>query len=102
MTRDADAALSSGRVPAWRGAFAGVAAVVLGAGIGELLAVVVAPASGPLSVVGGVLIDLAPAWAKNTAIALFGTNDKAALLVGIAVVMLAAAAGVGVLELRRP
>ena len=102
MTRDAGAALSSGRVPAWRGAFAGVAAVVLGAGIGELLAVVVAPASGPLSVVGGVLIDLAPAWAKNTAIALFGTNDKAALLVGIAIVLVAAAVGVGILEVRRP
>ena len=71
---------------------AGVAAVVLGAGIGELIAAVVAPASSPFSVVGGVLIDLAPAWAKDAAIALFGTTDKIALLVGIALVLLAAAA----------
>jgi DMSO/TMAO reductase YedYZ molybdopterin-dependent catalytic subunit len=90
------------RAPAWAGAVAGLAAVVLGAGIGELVAAFVAPTSSPFSVVGGVLIDLAPSWAKDAAIALFGTADKIALLVGIALVMLAAAAGVGVLELRRP
>ncbi|WP_243076506.1 molybdopterin-dependent oxidoreductase [Microbacterium sp. SS28] len=83
------------------GGLAGVAAVVLGAGVGELTAAAVAPASSPFSVVGGVLIDLAPPWAKNTAIALFGTNDKIALLVGIALVLLVAAVGVGVLEVRR-
>ena len=46
-------------------ATAGVASVVLGAGIGELAAAMLAPASSPFSVVGGVLIDLAPTWAKN-------------------------------------
>ncbi|MEU1972586.1 molybdopterin-dependent oxidoreductase [Microbacterium sp. NPDC019599] len=102
MTREAEATVRGVRAPAWAGMLGGVAAVVLGAGIGELLAVLVAPASGPFTVVGGVLIDLAPAWAKNTAIALFGTNDKIALLAGIAIVMLAAAGAVGVLELRRP
>lgn len=84
------------------GAAAGAASVVLGAGVGELVAALVAPASSPFSVVGGVLIDLAPAWAKNLAISLFGTADKIALLVGIGIVLLAAAAGVGILELRRP
>ncbi|MFM9625859.1 molybdopterin-binding oxidoreductase, partial [Streptomyces turgidiscabies] len=32
----------------------------------------------------------------------FGTNDKAALLVGIAILLLAIAAAAGVLERRRP
>lgn len=102
MAHQPDALARATRAPAGSGALAGVAAVLLGAGVGELIAAFASPGSSPFSVVGGVLIDLAPAWAKNTAIALFGTSDKIALLVGIAVVMLAAAAGVGVLELRRP
>lgn len=102
MARQPFAPTLGTRAPAWAGAVAGLAAVALGAGIGELVAAFVAPTSSPFSVVGGVLIDLAPSWAKDAAIALFGTADKIALLVGIALVMLAAAAGVGVLELRRP
>ncbi len=43
----------------------------------------VAPSASPLFVVGSLVIDLAPPWAKETAIALFGTGDKAALLTGI-------------------
>jgi DMSO/TMAO reductase YedYZ molybdopterin-dependent catalytic subunit len=81
---------------------AGVAAVVLAAGSGELVAGLVAPASSPFAAVGGAIIDLAPLWAKETAIALFGTNDKTALLVGIGLVALVLAAGAGVLEARRP
>ncbi len=83
-------------------AVAGVASVVLGVGVGQLVAVVVAPASSPLVVVGSLLIDLAPPWAKDAAIALFGTGDKAALLVGIGLVLLVVAGAAGVLEARRP
>ncbi len=75
---------------------------MLGAGLGELLAAIIAPAAGPFVVVGGTLIDLAPSWAKDTAIALFGTADKIALLAGIALVVLALAALAGWLEARRP
>lgn len=85
-----------------RQAGAGAAAALLGAGTGELVAALVAPASSPFAVVGGVLIDLAPAWAKDTAIALFGTGDKAALLVGIGIVLVVASALVGMLDARRP
>jgi len=85
-----------------RPALAGVASVVLAAGAGELVAGLVAPASSPFAAVGGAIIDLAPAWAKDTAIALFGTSDKIALLVGIAAVAVILAAGAGVLEARRP
>jgi hypothetical protein len=87
---------------AWWAALAGVVSVGLGLGIAELVAGVVAPTAGPVLVVGSAAIELAPAWAKDTAIALFGTGDKAALLVGIGLVLLIAAAGAGVLERSRP
>jgi DMSO/TMAO reductase YedYZ molybdopterin-dependent catalytic subunit len=86
----------------WLGALAGLAAAVFGAGIGELAAAVAAPDAGPFVVVGSALVDLAPPWAKDTAIALFGTADKAALLVGIGIVLALVAAVAGVLEVRRP
>lgn len=81
---------------------AGIGAVVFGAGLGELTGAVFAPSSGPFVTVGGALIDLAPSWAKDTAIALFGTADKLALLVGMAIVVLLLAGVAGWLEARRP
>lgn len=81
-------------------ASAGVAAALLGIGAGELAATLLAPSSSPFAVVGGFLIDAAPAWAKDTAIAWFGTGDKGALLTGIAIVLLAAAAALGLVEQR--
>ncbi|WP_307040152.1 molybdopterin-dependent oxidoreductase [Agromyces ramosus] len=81
---------------------AGVASVAFGAGVGQLAAAVLAPAASPFVVVGASLIDLAPPWAKDAAIALFGTADKAALLIGIGLVLLALAGAAGVLEVRRP
>lgn len=83
-------------------AVAAVGATVLGAGLGELVAAIVAPTASPFAVIGGGMIDIAPAWAKNLAISLFGTGDKAALLVGIAVLLLAVAGAAGVIEWRRP
>jgi len=103
MTREADASTRAAAKPsALAGAAAGVASVVLGAGAGELIAAIVAPSSSPFAVVGGALIDLAPSWAKNAAIALFGTSDKLALLTGIAAVLIVVSAILGILELRRP
>ncbi len=81
---------------------AGVASVALGAGVGELVAGLLSPAASPFRSVGSALIDLAPAWAKDAAIALFGTGDKAALLVGIGVVALVLAGVAGWLEVRFP
>ena len=81
---------------------AGVAAAVLGAGLGELTAAIVAPGASPFAVIGSALIDLAPPWAKDAAIALFGTNDKIALLVGIGIVLVGVAAVAGLVELKWP
>ncbi len=86
----------------WLAAAAGAVAALVGAGIGELSAAVIAPSSSPFAVIGGALIDAAPPWAKDTAIAWFGTADKAALLTGIAIVLLVVAALAGILERRRP
>jgi DMSO/TMAO reductase YedYZ molybdopterin-dependent catalytic subunit len=83
-------------------ALAGIAAVALGLGAAELAAAIVAPTAGPVLVIGALLIDLAPTWAKEAAIALFGTADKAALLVGIGLVLLVVAGVAGVLQWRRP
>jgi DMSO/TMAO reductase YedYZ molybdopterin-dependent catalytic subunit len=79
-----------------------VAAAVFGAGIGELTAALIAPGASPFAAIGSALIDFAPAWAKETAIALFGTNDKIALLVGIGIVLVALAAAAGLVELKWP
>lgn len=84
------------------GGWAGIAAVAFGAGIGELAAAIIAPASSPTASIGSLLVDLAPQWAKDLAIEVFGTLDKVALLVGIAIVLALAAAGAGILEARRP
>ncbi|MFK4805963.1 molybdopterin-dependent oxidoreductase [Microbacterium sp. ZW CA_36] len=92
----------AGRAPAPLTWVAGVAAVLLGAGLGELTAIVVSPSSSPVAAIGAALIDLAPPWAKDTAIALFGTADKIALVVGIALAMLVLAALAGWLQARRP
>ncbi len=83
-------------------AAAGAASVAFGAGVGELAAALLAPPSSPFVVVGSLLIDLAPPWAKDAAIALFGTADKAALLIGIGLVLLVVAGAAGLLEARRP
>lgn len=82
-------------------AFAGIAAAVLGVGLGELSAALIATSTSPVVAVGGLMVDVAPAWAKDTAIALFGTNDKVALIVGVALVLVAVAATAGVVESRK-
>ncbi|WP_396667122.1 molybdopterin-dependent oxidoreductase [Microbacterium sp. R86528] len=81
---------------------AGIASITLGAGLGELTAGVIAPESSPFAVVGDALVDAAPSWAKDAAIALFGTADKIALFAGIAIVAVALAALAGWLQSRTP
>ncbi|KJL24796.1 Sulfoxide reductase catalytic subunit YedY precursor [Microbacterium oxydans] len=84
-----------------RSAAAGLSASFLAVGLAELVAAVVEPSASPFAVIGSGLIDLAPSWAKDTAIALFGTGDKVALIVGIALVLVVVAAVAGILERRR-
>lgn len=83
-------------------ATAGIVSVGAGLAIAELVALMVAPQSSPLLAVGSLVIDLAPPWAKDTAIALFGTNDKIFLLVLLSVLLALVAASAGILHLAAP
>ena len=90
--------MARGETPA--AAAAGIGATALGVGVGELVGAIVG--TSPVAAIGSAAIDGAPAWAKDTAIALFGTGDKIALLTGIAIVLAAVAAGAGMIERRWP
>ncbi|GAA3908087.1 molybdopterin-dependent oxidoreductase [Microbacterium invictum] len=79
-----------------------MAAVALGAGAGELVAALALPTASPIASMGAALIDLAPPWAKDAAIGLFGTADKLALIAGVVVVLVVVAAIAGLLEVRVP
>ncbi|MFJ8580193.1 sulfite oxidase [Micromonospora sp. NPDC093277] len=82
-------------------ALAGITAAAVAIGAAEPVAVLTGPRSAPLIAVGGLVVDLVPEPLKQFAIALFGTYDKIALLVGTAVLLAAFAALVGVLAARR-
>jgi DMSO/TMAO reductase YedYZ molybdopterin-dependent catalytic subunit len=88
----------SAKVPA---AAAGAVSVAAGVAVGELLASLISPSVSPLTAVGGAVIDGAPPWLKDWAIAVFGTADKLALLVGMVLVIAGLGAAAGLLEYRR-
>jgi DMSO/TMAO reductase YedYZ molybdopterin-dependent catalytic subunit len=92
---------SPGRRPS---ASAGVAALVgvvsagLALGAAQLVAALVRPQSAPVLAIGSAFIDRVPPWLKDTAVRLFGTNDKLVLLGSMAVVIALLAALAGVAE----
>ena len=81
-------------------AAAGIASAGLGLGIAEMVGAASRSLRSPVVSVGDRVVDLAPAPLKERAIDWFGTNDKLALLAGIAVVLVAYSAAVGVVSLR--
>ncbi|ROP45984.1 molybdopterin-dependent oxidoreductase [Pseudokineococcus lusitanus] len=82
-------------------ALAGLASAALTLGVAEVVAGLVAPTAAPVLAVGAAFVDVTPAWLKEGAISLFGTNDKVALFVGIGLVLGALAAAAGLLARRR-
>ncbi|MEU8773524.1 sulfite oxidase [Streptomyces sp. NPDC048606] len=82
-----------------RGALAGVLAAFTALAVAELVAGLVRPAAGPVTVVGGAVIDRTPAAVKDFAIRTFGENDKAVLELGILAVLAVIAVGLGILAL---
>jgi DMSO/TMAO reductase YedYZ molybdopterin-dependent catalytic subunit len=88
-------------IPRWAAPLAGVVAVAAALAAGELVAGTVRGAPSPILSIGRLLIDLQPAGAKDVAVALFGTNDKAALEVAVALVALAIGAALGRLAVHR-
>ncbi|MCV7222537.1 molybdopterin-dependent oxidoreductase [Mycolicibacterium elephantis] len=91
------------RVGVGAAATSGVLAVGAALAVGHLAAGVlrVADAS-PFLAVGNAAIDRTPAPVKDFAIARFGTNDKAALLIGMAVMLVLAGAAIGLIARRAP
>ncbi len=83
-------------------ALSGIGAAIVALGVAEVLALFIAPLSSPLLAVGSFVIDIVPPWVKETAIALFGTGDKVALLVGLGLLVTILAALIGLLQARRP
>lgn len=93
---------TSVRRPAGWAAACGIVAVVAFLAVAEFGALLLGGAGSPLVAVGSAVIDLAPPAAKDLMVGLFGTGDKAALFVLMAVVTAGISAGAGVLERRRP
>ncbi|MHC6630227.1 molybdopterin-dependent oxidoreductase [Streptomyces globosus] len=82
------------------GALAGVLAAFAALAAAELAAGLARPAAGPVTVVGGAVVDLTPAAVKDFAIRTFGEDDKEALRIGILSLLAFSAAVLGVLSLR--
>ena len=95
----------SDRKRLWTWFWAAVAGVVSAAvflAVAELVALLVARDGSPILAVGSFVIDIVPQPFKEFAIATFGENDKIALLVGLALGVVVAAAVTGVLQYLRP
>src|SRR5436189_1324350 len=84
------------------GATIGVLSGAVALGIGQLAAGLIGGASSPMIAVGGAAIDATPEWLKSFAIRTFGSDDKAALLTGIGIVLAIAAIALGIASVRRP
>ena len=88
-------------------ALAGVVAGALTLGVATLVAGVMTRtglASGtpsPVIAVGGAFVDHTPPWLKDFAVSRFGTHDKLALFIGMAVVLIVVCAAIGALGTRR-
>ena len=89
----------------WRRLFAGALSGVLTAavalGVAQLVAGITGPLGSPVDAIGEVAISLTPDPVKEFAIAHFGSHDKDALVTGILVLLVAAAAVAGALSVRR-
>ncbi|HEY1971529.1 MAG TPA: molybdopterin-dependent oxidoreductase [Pseudonocardia sp.] len=90
------------RIPVGLAALIGVLGVGAAIGVGQLVAAVVSPGSSPVIAVGNAAINLSPEPLTEFAKVHFGTDDKAVLLTGMAVVIVAVAVGAGLLSRDRP
>ncbi|MEV0948230.1 molybdopterin-dependent oxidoreductase [Rhodococcus sp. NPDC049939] len=82
-------------------ALAGVVAAGVVLGVGELIAALVDPNSSPFYAVGSTTVDRSPEWLREFAIDTFGTNDKPALFIGMAILIVLIAAVAGIVEQPR-
>ncbi len=83
-------------------AIAGLVAAALALGVGDFVAGLFRNVQSPRDAVGAEFIDRTPIWLKNFAVDQFGTNDKAALRVGMLIVIGLLGLVIGALAYRRP
>ncbi|MEX2280496.1 MAG: molybdopterin-binding oxidoreductase, partial [Acidimicrobiia bacterium] len=84
-----------------RGALTGIVAGLVAVSVAQLIASFSRNLRNPILDVGDRVIDGVPSAVKEFAIDVFGTADKPVLLVGIAMLLLAYSAGVGVVAARK-
>lgn len=82
-------------------ALAGVAAAAVVLSVAELVGAFFTARATPVIALGSTFIDFTPSWLKDFAIATFGTNDKLALFVGMAVTILLLACVLGIVAYRK-
>ncbi|MEV7575502.1 molybdopterin-dependent oxidoreductase [Pseudarthrobacter sp. NPDC089323] len=82
-------------------ALAGVVAAAVVLAVAELVGAFFTARAAPLLALGSTFIDFTPPWLKDFAIATFGTNDKAALFVGMGLTIALLACVLGVVAYRR-
>lgn len=87
--------------PAALAALAGMVAAAVVLSVAELTGAFFTARATPLIALGSTFIDFTPPWMKDFAIATFGTNDKAALFVGMGLTIAALAAVLGVVAYRK-
>ena len=86
----------------------GVVAGVFTVGVATLLAALMAGAGlasgtpSPLVAIGDAFVDRTPPWLKNFAVGTFGTHDKVALFVGMALFLIMVCAVIGIVGARQP
>lgn len=80
----------------------GVLALASAVAAGHLVAAFVGVNASPYVAVGNSAVALSPGWVKDFAIETFGSKDKIALLIGMAIVLVIIAALVGILSRRSP
>ncbi|WP_404430462.1 molybdopterin-dependent oxidoreductase [Microbacterium lacus] len=86
---------------AWA-AVAGVVSAAVFLAVAEIVALVAARDGSPILAVGSFVIDIVPQPFKEFAIATFGEYDKIALLAGLGLAVVIAAAIAGVLQFLKP
>jgi len=83
------------------GAFSGVLTAAVALGVAQLVAGITGALGSPIDAIGEVAINHTPIPVKEFAIAHFGSRDKDALVSGILVILVVAAAVAGALAIRR-
>ncbi|MEV7416473.1 hypothetical protein [Streptomyces sp. NPDC089919] len=91
--------MSSFRSILSRADLAGVLAAFTALAVAELVAGLVRPAAGPVTVVGGAVIDRTPATVKDFAIRTLGENDRIVLQLGILATLAVLVIGLGIVAL---